>query len=81
MKRRVEEYKKNNVINHVINNVINNVINLFDKKRFRFSDKQSEFCILHIKMRNKPEIKLDYDHHRDQEVILIKFDYNTRKKK
>ena len=29
-------------------------------------------------MRNKPEIKLDYDHHRNQEVVLIRFDYNTR---
>ena len=27
-------------------------------------------------MNNKSEIKLDYDHHRDQEVVLIGFDYN-----
>jgi len=32
-------------------------------------------------MRNKPEIKLDHGHHRDQEVVLIRFDYNTRLKK
>ncbi|NQU80571.1 MAG: phage integrase N-terminal SAM-like domain-containing protein, partial [Bacteroidetes bacterium] len=29
-------------------------------------------------MSNKPEIKLDYDHHRDQKVVLIRFGYNTR---
>ena len=29
-------------------------------------------------MSNKPEIKLNYDHHRNQEVVLIRFDYNTR---
>lgn len=27
-------------------------------------------------MNNKPEIKLDHDHHRDQEVVLIGFGYN-----
>ncbi len=27
-------------------------------------------------MSNKPEIKLDYDHHRNQKVVLIRFDYN-----
>ncbi len=39
---------------------------------------QSEFCIFTYKMPDKPKIKLDYDHHRDQEVVLIRFDYNTR---
>lgn len=29
-------------------------------------------------MRNKPEIKLDHGHHRDQEVVLIRFDYNLK---
>ena len=29
-------------------------------------------------MDNKPEIKLDYGHHRDQKVVLIRFDYNTK---
>ncbi|MBA7580123.1 hypothetical protein ES708_22014 [subsurface metagenome] len=27
-------------------------------------------------MYTKPEIKLEYSHHRDQEVVLIKFDYD-----
>ena len=29
-------------------------------------------------MHKKPEIKLEHGHHRDQEVVLIRFDYNTR---
>lgn len=29
-------------------------------------------------MPNKPEIKLDYDHHRNQKVVLIRFDYNSK---
>jgi len=29
-------------------------------------------------MYTKPKIKLEYSHHRDQEVVLIRFDYNTR---
>jgi len=32
-------------------------------------------------MRNKPEIKLDHGNHRDQEAVLIRFDYNKRLKK
>ncbi|MBE9509669.1 MAG: hypothetical protein IMY71_02225 [Bacteroidetes bacterium] len=32
-------------------------------------------------MSNKPEIKLNHACHRDQEVVLIRFDYNTRLKK
>ena len=29
-------------------------------------------------MPNKPEIKLNYDHHRNQQVVLIRFDYNSK---
>ena len=29
-------------------------------------------------MPNKPEIKINYDHHRDQKVVLIRFDYNLK---
>ncbi|MBA7528035.1 hypothetical protein ES705_20218 [subsurface metagenome] len=29
-------------------------------------------------MHKKPEIKPGHGHHRDQEVVLIRFDYNTR---
>ena len=29
-------------------------------------------------MTNKPEIKLNYDHHRDQKVVLIRFAYNLK---
>ena len=29
-------------------------------------------------MPNKPEIKLNYDHHRDQKVVLVRFDYNLK---
>ena len=29
-------------------------------------------------MSNKPEIKLNYDFHRNQKVVLVRFDYNLK---
>ena len=34
------------------------------------------FVSLQESMYTKPKIKLEYSHHRDKEVVLIKFDYD-----
>ena len=50
----------------------NNNVNHFNNQNFVY---------LHVKMSNKPEIKLNNSYHRDQEVVLIRFYYNIVLKK
>ena len=50
----------------------NNNVNHFNNQNFVY---------LHIKMPNKPEIKLNHGYHRDLEVVLIRFCYNIVLKK